>query len=136
MIREIIEREYLKPTRSPVRRVLEEIRLACRRHGWSAPTRRTIVARLSMIDQRVRAVRRGDTRAVRSLNATPGEYTATLGDCLSGVDLLSAIIGHWLNALAITVAAVPTLAAPGTKRQVLSTRSPPRGVHPESDDGP
>ena len=46
LIRELIEREYLKPTRPPVRRVHEEIRLACRRHGWSAPTWRTIKARL------------------------------------------------------------------------------------------
>lgn len=42
LIREIIEREYLKPTRPPVRRVLEDIGLACRRHGWSAPTWRTV----------------------------------------------------------------------------------------------
>jgi hypothetical protein len=34
LIREIIEREYLKPTRPPIRRVVEDIGLACRRHGW------------------------------------------------------------------------------------------------------
>lgn len=77
LIREIIEREYLEPTRPPVQRVLEDIRLACRQHGWSAPTWRTVKARLSLIDQRVQAVRRGDAKAVRSLDATPGEYTAT-----------------------------------------------------------
>jgi putative transposase len=77
LIREIIEREYLKPTRLPVRRGLEDIGLACRRHGWSAPTWRTVKARLSLIGQRVWAVGREDTKAVRSLDAIPGEYAAT-----------------------------------------------------------
>lgn len=77
LIREIVEREYLKPTRPPFRRVLEDIGLAFRRHGWPAPTWRTVKARLLLIDQRVRAVRRGDAAAVRIMDATPGEYTAS-----------------------------------------------------------
>jgi putative transposase len=77
LIRDILEREYLKPTRPPFRRVLEHIVLACRQHGWPAPTWRTVKARLSLIDLRVRAARRGDAKAVRSLDAAPGEYTAT-----------------------------------------------------------
>lgn len=76
LIREIIEREYLKPTRPPFRRVLEHIGLACRRRGWPAPTWRTVKSRLLLIDQRVRAVRRGDVTAARAMEATPGEYTA------------------------------------------------------------
>jgi hypothetical protein len=52
LIQATIEREYLKPTKPPVRRVLEEIGLPCRRCGWSSPTWRTVKARLSLIKQR------------------------------------------------------------------------------------
>lgn len=77
LIHEIIEAEYLKPTRPPFRRVLEHIALACRQQGWPAPTWRTVKSRLLLIDQRTRAVRRGDAGAVRAMAATPGEYTAS-----------------------------------------------------------
>jgi putative transposase len=50
LIREIIEKEYLKPTRPPFRRVLEDIGLACRQRGWPAPTWRTVKSRLRLID--------------------------------------------------------------------------------------
>jgi hypothetical protein len=50
-----------------------------------APTWRTVKARLSLIDQRVQAVRREDAKAVRSLDATPGEYAATRS--LEGVQI-------------------------------------------------
>jgi putative transposase len=76
LIREIIEREYLKPTRPPFRRVFEHIRLACCQRGWSAPSWRTAKSRLLSIDQRVRAVRRGDATAIRAMDPTPGEYIA------------------------------------------------------------
>ncbi len=77
LIREIIEREYLKPTRPPFLRVFEHIRTACRRHGWSAPSWRTAKSRLLAIDPRVRAVRRGDAKAIGAITPTPGEYIAT-----------------------------------------------------------
>jgi putative transposase len=77
LINDIIEREYLKPTRPPFRRVLEHIGLACRQRGWSAPSWRTAKARLLQIDERVRAARRGEATAIRAMRATPGEYTAT-----------------------------------------------------------
>jgi putative transposase len=77
LIREIIESEYLKPTRPPFRRVLEHIGLACRQRGWPAPTWRTVKSRLLLIDPRVRAVRRGDTAAARTMDPTPGEFVAS-----------------------------------------------------------
>lgn len=77
LINEIIEREYLKPTRPPFRLVLEHIGLACRQRGWSAPSWRTAKARLLQIDQRTRASRRGEATVIRAMHATPGEYTAT-----------------------------------------------------------
>jgi putative transposase len=77
LIREIIEQEYLKPTRPPFLRVYEHIRIACRQRGWSAPSWRTAKSRLLSIDQRVRAVRRGDATAISAMTPTPGEYIAT-----------------------------------------------------------
>ena len=77
LIREILEREYLKPTRPPFQRVLEQIGGACRTRGWTAPTWRTVKARLLLIDQRVQAVRRKDAEALRAVTPTPGEYTAS-----------------------------------------------------------
>ena len=77
LIREVLEREYLKPTRPPFQRVLEQIGGACRSKGWPAPTWRTVKARLRLIDQRVQAVRRKDAEALRAMTATPGEYTAS-----------------------------------------------------------
>ena len=77
LIREIIEREYLKATRPPFRHVVEYITLACRQRGWVAPTWRTVKSRLLQIDQRVQAVRRGDSAAARAMVATPGEFTAS-----------------------------------------------------------
>lgn len=77
LIREILEREYLKPTRPPFQRVLEQIGGACRTRGWTAPTWQTVKARLLLIDQRVQAVRRKDAEALRAVTPTPGEYTAS-----------------------------------------------------------
>ena len=77
LIRQIIEREYLKPTRPPFRRVLEHIGIACRQRGWSAPSWRTAKSRLLLIDQQVRAVRRAETTAARATVAAPGEYVAS-----------------------------------------------------------
>jgi putative transposase len=76
LIREVIEREYLKPTRPPFRQVVEQIGLACHQHGWPAPTWRTVKSRLLLIDQRIRAVRRGDVTMIRAMNVTPGAYAA------------------------------------------------------------
>jgi putative transposase len=77
LIREFIEREYLKPTRPPLRRVIGHIASACRQQGFAAPTWRTVKARLQLIDERTRASRRGETDLVRARTATPGEYSVT-----------------------------------------------------------
>ena len=76
LIREMLEKLYLRPTRPPFQRVLEEIAGACRSRGWPAPTWRTVKARLRLIDQRMQAMRRKDTDAIRAMTPTPGEYTA------------------------------------------------------------
>jgi len=77
LIREFIEREYLKPSRPPLRRVIGHIAAACRQQGLTAPTWRTVKARLQLIDERTRASRRGETELVRARTATPGEYRVT-----------------------------------------------------------
>jgi putative transposase len=77
LIQEFLEREYLKPTRPPLRRVVAQIAAACRQQGVPPPTWRTVKARLLRIDDRVRATRRGETGLVRARIATPGTYEVT-----------------------------------------------------------
>jgi putative transposase len=77
LIQQFLEREYLKPTRPPLRRVIEHIAAACRQQGLPAPTWRTVKARLLRIDERTRATRRGETGLVRARIATPGAYEVT-----------------------------------------------------------
>jgi len=77
LIQQFLEREYLKPTRPPLRRVVAHIVAACRQQNLPAPTWRTIKARLARIDERTRALRRGETGLVRALSATPGAYEVT-----------------------------------------------------------
>src|SRR6202021_353386 len=77
LIKEFLEREYLKPTRPPLRRVVGHIAAACRQQGLPVPTWRTVKARLLLIDERARATRRGETRLVRARIATPGSFQVT-----------------------------------------------------------
>jgi len=74
LIQQFLEREYLKPTRPPLRRVVAHIAAACGQQGLPVPTWRTVKARLLRIDERIRASRRGETRLVRARIATPGTY--------------------------------------------------------------
>jgi len=74
LIQQFLEREYLKPTRPPLRRVVAHIATACRQQGIPAPTWRTVKTRLERIDERVRADRRGETSLVRARVARPGAY--------------------------------------------------------------
>jgi putative transposase len=74
LIQQFLEREYLKPTRPPLRRVVAHIAAACLRQGLPAPTWRTVKTRLLRIDERIRATRRGETGLVRARIATPGAY--------------------------------------------------------------
>ena len=76
LIREMLQKRYLRPTRPPFQRVLEEIAGAYRSRGWPAPTWRPVKARLRLIDQRMQAIRRKDSEAIRAMTPTPGEYTA------------------------------------------------------------
>src|SRR5271165_5454600 len=55
LIKEFLEREYLEPTRPPLRRIVGHIAAACRQQGLPAPTWRTVRARLLLIDERIRA---------------------------------------------------------------------------------
>jgi putative transposase len=68
LIQQFLEREYLRPTRPPLRRVVAHIAAACRQQGLPAPTWRTVKARLLRIDERIRATRRGETGLLRALS--------------------------------------------------------------------
>ena len=77
LIQQYLERDYLKPTRPPLRRVVANIAAACRQQDLPAPAWRTVKARLLRIDERVRAARRGETALVRARTARPGSYEVT-----------------------------------------------------------
>jgi len=76
VIKEAIERHYLKPTRPPLSKVVEEIRGHCRQIGLSPPNWRTIKTRVVQISARVRAVRRGDASSIQATTPTPNNYLA------------------------------------------------------------
>ena len=76
VIKEAIERLYLKPTRPPLSKVVEEIRGRCRQIGLSPPNWRTIKTRVVQISARVRAVRRGDVSLIEATTPTPNDYVA------------------------------------------------------------
>ncbi|MBV8093016.1 MAG: helix-turn-helix domain-containing protein [Acetobacteraceae bacterium] len=77
LIKEFLEREYLKPTRPPLRRVVGHIAAAWRQQGLPVPTRRTVKARLLLIDERIRASRIGEEGLLGARIATPGQYQVT-----------------------------------------------------------
>jgi len=77
LIQQFLEREYLKPTRPPLRPIIAHIAAACHQQGIPAPTWRTVKTRLQRIDERVRAVRRGEADVVRARRASPGAYEVT-----------------------------------------------------------
>jgi putative transposase len=77
VIQEAIKGLYLKPTRPPMKRVVEEIRARCRHAGLSPPNWRTVKSRIEKIPVRVRALRRGDAELINATRPTPGEYLAT-----------------------------------------------------------
>jgi putative transposase len=76
VIREVVKREYLRPTRPPLRHLVEQVGQRFRQNGWAAPTWRTVKARVLDIDLRIRARRRGDRALLRATQAVPGELTA------------------------------------------------------------
>jgi putative transposase len=77
IINDYLEREYLKPTRPPLRRVIAHIAAACRQQDLPAPTWRTVKTRLLLIDDRTRASRRGEVKLINARKATPGELHVT-----------------------------------------------------------
>ena len=54
VIRQAVEREYLRPTRPPLRHLVEQVGHRFRQKGWAAPTWRTVKSRVLEIDQRLR----------------------------------------------------------------------------------
>ncbi len=77
LIREAIETFYLKPTKPPIARLVHEIRTRCLAHGLPPPNWRTVKARLTDIDVRAKARKRGDVALLKSTIAVPGEYRAS-----------------------------------------------------------
>jgi putative transposase len=72
-IREI----YLKPERPTMTYLIEHVRARCARARLPLPDRRTIKARVDLIDKRVAALKRKDSSGVKATKAIPGQYTAS-----------------------------------------------------------
>ena len=76
MIRQALNEFYLKPTKPSFARLAHEVRTRCHQQGLQPPNWRTIKRRLTEIDVRTRARRRGDAAVLKATEATPGRYTA------------------------------------------------------------
>jgi putative transposase len=76
VIQEAVEHEYLRPTRPPLRHLIEQVGQRFRQNGWAAPTWRTVKARVLDIDLRTRARRRGNRALLRATEPVPGALSA------------------------------------------------------------
>jgi len=77
VIRQALNGFYLKPTKPPFARLVHEVRVRCHEEKLPPPNWRTIKRRLTEIDLRTRAKRRGDAAALKATTAVPGSYTAS-----------------------------------------------------------
>lgn len=71
-IREI----YLTQNRPTIARLVAEVHSRCAEAKVALPDRRTVLARVRAIPERSRAARRGDSKALKAVTATPGELVA------------------------------------------------------------
>jgi len=77
LIQETIKVFYLKPTRPSVARLVHEIRTRCLALGLPPPNWRTVKARITDLDTRAKARKRGESALLKSTMAVPGEYRAS-----------------------------------------------------------
>lgn len=92
MIREAIERDYLKPTRPPLSRVVREIRDRCQQAGLAPPNWRTIKARVSDLY----------LREHHPYFRRPATLLLTIGvrlPVLAGIGIVAARPGYWAERL-------------------------------------
>src|SRR5262249_8883309 len=77
LIQETIKLFYLKPTKPSVARLVYEIRTRCLALGLPPPNWRTVKARITDLDTRAKARRRGEAALLQSTTAPPGENLAS-----------------------------------------------------------
>lgn len=77
LIQETIKLFYLKPTKPSVARLAHEIRTRCLALGLPPPNWRTVKARITDLDARFRARKRGELALLKSTTPVPGEYRAS-----------------------------------------------------------
>ena len=77
VIQEAIKLFYLKPTKPSVARLVHEIRTQCHALGLLPPNWRTVKARITDLDARDKARKRGESALLKSTTAVPGEYRAS-----------------------------------------------------------
>ena len=77
LIQETIKLFYLKPTKPSVARLVHEIRTRCLALGLPPPNWRTVKARITDLDTRAEARKRGESALLTSTMAVPGEYCAS-----------------------------------------------------------
>jgi putative transposase len=77
LIHQTIREVYLKPTRPTLTHLVEQVHLRFAERGWSPPDRRTVQTRVEEIEERVRARKRQDNRAIKATTPVPGQYTVS-----------------------------------------------------------
>src|SRR5271156_1246953 len=77
IIRRTIDALFLTRNRPPVSRLVREVGTSCIAENLKPPHRRTVVARLEVLDLQKRAKRRGESKIAQSTEPVPGSYGAS-----------------------------------------------------------
>ena len=72
-----IREVYLTPNKPTLKHLVDQVHARCAEADLPLPHRRTIRARVEAIPARVRALRRGDLKAIKATTPVPGEFVAT-----------------------------------------------------------
>ncbi len=72
-----IREVYLTPNKPTLKHLVDQVHSHCAEADLRLPDRRTVRARVEAIPARVRALRRGDLKAIKATTPVPGQFVAT-----------------------------------------------------------
>jgi putative transposase len=72
-----IREVYLTPNKPTLKHLVDQVHSRCAEADLQLPDRKTIRARVDAIPARVRALRRGDLKAIKATTPVPGQFVAT-----------------------------------------------------------